>query len=86
MRAHLLAHPRVLSVRVCVQVVALVAGGVLVGAMTAGLGLVAPMVIVGVTAAAGGGATAYGVRRNHHEEEEEAIGRQAGTSRQAGWL
>lgn len=49
------------------QVVAMVAGGVLVGAMTAGLGLVAPMVIVGVTAAAGGGATAYGVRPHNHK-------------------
>ena len=35
--------------------VAMAVGGVVVGALTAGIGLVAPMVIVGVTAAAGGG-------------------------------
>jgi hypothetical protein len=43
------------------QMVALAVGGVVVGAMTAGLGLVAPMVVVGIGAAAGGGATVYGV-------------------------
>ena len=44
-----------------VQMVALAVGGVVVGAMTAGVGLVAPMVVVGITAAAGSGATVYGV-------------------------
>jgi len=40
--------------------VAMAVGGVVVGAMTAGLGLVAPMVIVGLTAATGSGAAVYG--------------------------
>ena len=40
--------------------VAMAVGGVVVGALTAGVGLVAPMVIVGVTAAAGGGGVVYG--------------------------
>lgn len=40
--------------------VAMAVGGVVVGAMTAGLGLVAPMVIVGITAATGSGAAVYG--------------------------
>ncbi len=46
--------------------VAMAVGGLVVGAMTAGLGLVAPMVIVGVTAATGSGAAVYGAASSSH--------------------
>ena len=51
------------SVSLGVKVAAVAVGGVVVGALTAGIGLVPYITVVGLTAVAGGGAVAYQYRR-----------------------
>jgi hypothetical protein len=50
------------------KIAALAVGGVVVGALTAGVGLVAGMVVVGMGAAAGGGAAAISQGRSEKEK------------------
>jgi hypothetical protein len=51
------------NVSLGVKVAAVAVGGVLVGALTAGIGLVPYITVVGITAVAGGGMVAYNYRR-----------------------
>jgi hypothetical protein len=51
------------NVSMGIKVAALAAGGVVVGALTAGIGLVPYITVVGITVAAGGGAAAMQWRR-----------------------
>lgn len=57
------------TVSTAAKVATVAAGGAIIGAFTAGIGLaVTGLVVVGVSAASGGGAAIYAARRPHHDE------------------
>lgn len=51
------------NVSIGAKVAAVAVGGVVVGALTAGIGLIPYLTVVGITAAASGGAVAFTFRR-----------------------